>query len=407
MTHGAVQPESIEWSDGALPAGEYFFAVEKTESKSTVTNNPNRLGLGEVASTVSKGEYYRIGALVTGKELALDIRFTESEPTEGYFADVFADDFVPTYVPAYDGTPKGNTYTPAEVSGKTPAEIISGQRVKVTAPFDGFQIYFANGNVYYFTLSVYKWTDDFNTTIQATPLKTESRTLTHGAVQPESIVWSDGALPAGEYLFVVEKTESKTSVTTNPNRLGLGEVASDVSKGEYYRVGALTAGKELALDIRFTEIEPDEGYFADMAKRTYVPAYEVEAESKNIYSAEAGAEVGQRLIVNAPFSGFKFFVGRLKSTKAELSLYNWNRNYKTTVSARPLATKTCDLILENGYVEFMMDETMPAGEYLFLFHNSDSAITWFGRATNKATGGYTYQFGAQQPMELNMQVCFD
>ena len=41
--------------------------------------------MAEVASNASKGEYYRIGNLVTGKELALDILFTEEAPEDGYF----------------------------------------------------------------------------------------------------------------------------------------------------------------------------------------------------------------------------------------------------------------------------------------------------------------------------------
>jgi len=234
--------------------------VENAKSKADVTTNPNRLGIAEVTSNVSKGEYYRVGTLTTGKELALDIRFTEAEPSGGYFSDVYH----VTYVPAYDGTPTALNYTADEVKDKDPKDIISGQRVKVTAPFNGFQIYMANGNAYWFTLSVYQWAGDYATTIANDPIKTtegEDRKTTNGSPKPESLTWTDGALPAGEYFFVVENAKSKADVTTNPNRLGIAEVTSNVSKGEYYRVGTLTTGKELALDIRFTEEAPAGGYF--------------------------------------------------------------------------------------------------------------------------------------------------
>ncbi len=379
LTNGAIQAKSFEWSDGALPAGDYFFVVEKTESKSTVTTNPNRLGLAEVASTVSKGEYYRVGTLTTGKELALDIRFTEAEPTGGYFDDVF----VPEYVHAYDGTPTGNTYTQSEVSGKTPAQIISGQRVNVTAPFNGFQIYMANGNVYNFTLSVYQWTDDYETTIQTTPLRTKDMTLTNGAVEAKTFKWSDGVLPAGDYFFVVEKTASKSTVTSNPNRLGLAEVASTVSKGEYYRVGTLTTGKELALNIRFTEAEPTGGYFDDVFVAEYVHAYDG-TRTNNAYqpaevSGKTPAEIisGQRVNVTAPFNGFRFYLTNGNAYYYTLSVYQWTDDYETTIQATPLKTKS--MTLTNGALEAKefkwSDGSLPAGDYFFVVEKAESKST--------------------------------
>ena len=370
-TSGAVKAESLTWTDGALGAGEYLFVVENARSKSNVTNNPNRLGLAEVASNVSQGEYYRVGTLTTGKELALDIRFTEAAPTGGYFASIVISDFNPTYVPAYDGKPAGNTYTAGEVSGKKPEDIISGQRVKVTAPFDGFQIYMANGNVYNFTLSVYKWNEDFETTIKGTPLKTIDKTITHGNVQPESLVWTDGALEAGDYLFVVENVKSKDNVTNNPNRLGLAEVASNVSQGEYYRVGKLVSDKELALDIRFTEEAPSEGYFEEVATRFYSPAYDVDAElaSKEM-GCSTGGSIGERVNVNTSFNGFRFYILDYTSTSVEFSVYAWKETFDETVAAAPLVTKeiTSTKALGNGWLEVTHDE-LPAGEYLFLVHN--------------------------------------
>ena len=379
LTNGAIQAKSFEWSDGALPAGDYFFVVEKTESKSTVTTNPNRLGLAEVASTVSKGEYYRVGTLTTGKELALDIRFTEAEPTGGYFDDVF----VPEYVHAYDGTPTGNTYTAAEVSGKTPAQIISGQRVNVTAPFNGFQIYMSNGNVYNFTLSVYQWTDDYETTIQTTPLRTKDMTLTNGVVEAKTFKWSDGVLPAGDYFFVVEKTASKSTVTSNPNRLGLAEVASTVSKGEYYRVGTLTTGKELALNIRFTEAEPTGGYFDDVFVPEYVHAYDG-TPTGNTYtqqevSGKTPAQIisGQRVNVTAPFNGFQIYMANGNVYYFTLSVYQWTDDYETTIQTTPLKTK--DMTLTNGAVEAKTfkwsDGALPAGDYFFVVEKTESKST--------------------------------
>ena len=180
---------------------------------------------------------------------------------------VFAESFVPTYVAAYDGTPSatGVGYTAAEVSAHA-SQLIAGQHVKVTAHFDGFQIYLANWNTYHFTLSVYKWSDNYATTIASAPLKTVSRTMTHGAVQPESFVWDDGDLDAGEYLFVVENPQDKSN---NPARLGVAGVQSNVSKGEFYRLGEVVNNTELGLDIHFTETEPTGGYFADF----FVPEY--------------------------------------------------------------------------------------------------------------------------------------
>ena len=376
LTNGAVQAKELKWTDGALEAGEYFFVVENVKSKDTVTTNPNRLGLAEVASDVSKGEYYRVSQLTTGKELALDIRFTEAEPAEGYFADVYN----VTYVPAYNGTPTGNTYTADEVSGKAPADIISGQRVNVTAPFNGFQIYMANGNAYYFTLSVYKWTDDFATTIAAAPLKTKDMTLTNGAVQAKELKWTDGALEAGEYFFVVENVKSKDSVTNNPNRLGLAEVASSVSKGENYRVGKLTTGKELALDIRFTQAAPAAGYFADVYQATYVPAYNGTPTGNtytvNEVSGKNPADIisGQRVKVTVPFNGFQIYMSNGNAYNFTLSVYKWTDDFATTIATTPL--KTIDKTTTSGSVKAesltWTDGALEAGEYFFVVENVKS-----------------------------------
>ena len=75
----------------------------------------------------------------------------------GSVFSVGAASFEPTYISAYDGTPTatGVGYSAAEVSA-VPDKLISGQRVKVTAPFDGFQIYMANWNTYHFTLSKHR-----------------------------------------------------------------------------------------------------------------------------------------------------------------------------------------------------------------------------------------------------------
>ena len=200
-------------------------------------------------------------------------------------------------------------YSAAEVSAYSD-QLISGQRVKVTAPFDGFQIYMANWNAYHFTLSVYAWRDSYASTIAATPLKTISKTMTHGAVQPESLTWTDGALPAGEYLFVVENPADGSNAAA---RLGVAGVNSNVSKGEFYRLGTVVDDMELALDIRFTEAEPTGGYFADVYKPTYVSAYEGKPTYDGVgYSAtEVSAHAnqlisGRRVRVTAAFDGFSF-----------------------------------------------------------------------------------------------------
>jgi len=408
-TSGAVRAESITWTDGALEPGVYFFVVENAKSKSTVTNNPNRLGLAEVASDVSKGEYYRVGKLTSGKELALDIHFTQEAPEGGYFASLFE----ATYVPAYDGKPTGNTYTVAEVSGKKPEDMVSGQRVKVTAPFDGFQIYMANGNVYNFTLSVYKWNEDFNTTIKGTPLKTIDKTMTHGNVQPEGLTWTDGALEAGEYLFVVENAKSKSTVTNNPNRLGLAEVASNVSKGEYYRIGKLTNDKELGLDIHFTAAAPAQGYFEEVASRFYAPAYDEDAElADKEMGCSVGGSLGERVRVNASFDGFRFYILDYTCTSVEFSVYAWDETFEETVAQTPLVTKelTSTNALGNGWIEVTHDK-LPAGEYLFLVHNQkkNGEVYKIGVSHTKVSDDpYTMVFkdGSETTTDLRFGIYF-
>ncbi len=90
--------------------------------------------------------------------------------------------------------------------------------------------------------------------------------------------------------------------------------------------------------------------------------------------------------------------------KATISIYRWNKNFKTTVAAAPIATKRFDPLTDNAYNDFTFDE-QPAGEYLVRIHEVEGQVgVWYMDAT--VSQGCCYENGEASKADWELRVGF-
>jgi hypothetical protein len=121
--------------------------------------------------------------------------------------------------------------------------------------------------------------------------------------------------------------------------------------------------------------------------------------------------LGMRLNVTEEIIGFMYemrTVG-LDECGARLSVYRWDKDFATTTGAEPIATKYIEKIKNNSTCQLMFaDDPQPAGEYLFLVHETYGnvgchCITW---EDYEDRYGLCYENGMENKLNLKLSIAF-
>lgn len=124
---------------------------------------------------------------------------------------------------------------------------------------------------------------------------------------------------------------------------------------------------------------------------------------------EGKGVVGMHIGVNGEFSAFSFVMPTWTVSgkySAYLSVYRWDTDYKTTVSAEPLATKEFTGLNDCAENRFVLPSPLPAGEYFFAIEKTVGNVgCWLvpGTAVSK---GYTFIDGIESEQEMELRIRF-
>ena len=232
------------------------------------------------------------------------------------------------------------------------------------------------------TISMYKWTGDYASTIASEPIVSER----FAPLKDNATNWVRfEAQPAGEYLFHISEPKGQVGVWTNSNPTN--------SKGFLYLNGVEQRGEpELHFNFEndnvpaepFGTCQPSAD--AHIAKSPYKTA-------QNKTPGNVTVSIGMRMIVNAAFNGVEFNLATYTATDMEvdMSVYEWKGTYADTVAAAPVATQRI-LLIDNS-MQGISFKKLPAGDYLFLVHNASKppAVYVFSEVTGFE--GYVYKDG--------------
>ena len=248
------------------------------------------------------------------------------------------------------------------------------------------------------TISLYKWTGNYDSTLAGDPIATQR----FAPMKDNDTNWVRfDAQPAGEYLFHISDPKGKPGVWTNSNPTD--------SKGFLYINGVEQRGEpELHFNFENDNV-PEEPFGtcqpsadAHIAKSPY-------KTTDNKTPGNVTVSIGMRLSVNAAFNGVEFNLATYTATdmEADISVYAWKDTYSDTVAEAPLATKR--IVLIDNSMQGISFDKLPAGDYLFLVHNTSKppAIYVFSEVTGFE--GYVYKDGFPVTSAIaypDMQVIF-
>ena len=273
-------------------------------------------------------------------------------------------------------------------------------RVIVNGSFDGFAFCMPtyNRTDSEATISLYKWTGEYGSTVAAEPIATKH----FAPLKDNAVNWLEfDAQPAGEYLFHISNPKGQVGVWTKENPTD--------SKGFLYLNGTEQRG-EPELQIHFENDNIPEEPFgtckASAAARIPKTPY---ASTGAKAPSNITVSIGMQLIVNAPFNGVEFDLATYTATdmEADMSVYKWEGTYADTVAVDPVATNR--LVLIDNSMQGISFKSLPAGEYLFLVHNASKppAIYTFNDTTGFEGNVYKDGFPALGKVAYpNMQVIF-
>ena len=209
-------------------------------------------------------------------------------------------------------------------------------------------------------LSMYKWLGNYEKTVAEKPIASKAFTpLTDNGQH-----WVEfDSQPAGEYLFQISEGSYDVGVWTNLNPKN--------PKGYLYINGKEQRGDpelrirlEAATQPPFGVCEPSQD---QLIKEELYP----QGSGDAIF--DVNESLGIHLNVGAPVSGIeaKFGTYHVTDLSMTVSVYAWKGSYADTIATTPL-TQAKTILADNQYAAFSFDK-VPAGEYLFLFHEMTSA----------------------------------
>ena len=151
---------------------------------------------------------------------------------------------------------------------------------------------------------------------------------------------------------------------------------------------------------------------SDVYARSSAAAYNTSGSEAWLDGIDPGTgSLGMRVNVTGEMIGFMYemrTVG-LDECGARLSVYRWEKDFKTTTAAEPVATKFIENIKNNSTCQLMFaDDPQPAGEYLLLVHETCGnvgcrCITW---EAYEDKYGLCYENGMENRLNLKLSVAF-
>lgn len=136
------------------------------------------------------------------------------------------------------------------------------------------------------------------------------------------------------------------------------------------------------------------------ATSVYVPVYDTNgtAVSNNLQVATANDAYGQHFKANKPFNSYRVSMQKGSggdSIEVQLSVYEWKHSYENTLRCAPKVSDTKTVTGTMKWYEVTLNETLPAGEYLFHIscYGSTSTNRYAIAAVYNDNGNsYKYQF---------------
>ena len=230
-------------------------------------------------------------------------------------------------------------------------------RAIVNQSFTGFSFAMPTWNnaESYATLSIYKWLGTYEATLAEQPIA--AQTFDPLADNQQNWVTFDPQ-PAGEYLFHISEGSYDVGVWTNldPNN----------PKGFLYLDGKEQRGEpELRVRLQaisgnaFGNCEPSQD---QLIKQELYP----QGTGDTVF--DISGSMGIHIKAGAPVTGLEAKFGTYHATdiSVTVSVYEWKGSYAASAAGQPLTSATTTL-QDNMYAIFDFDK-VPAGEYLFLFH---------------------------------------
>lgn len=236
-------------------------------------------------------------------------------------------------------------HTDVLISGTNTA----AQKFTANAAFDCIDVACPSysNNIGSLTLTLYKWSTDYNTTITGTPIATK----THVDFKDNGRLFLNFAQQsAGDYVWVLSNPIETVGVWKYANSNN-----TDDNVVTYFN-GSVVSGNYDS-NIYYT-VPPEKLYSL------------TSAQAHSAYQITGTNTVGERFSAMDSFSGIDVncpsYANNIGSLT--LSLYIWNSDYNTSVSSAPIATQTYTNFNDNAWLKLDFSQK-PEGEYLWVLSN--------------------------------------
>ena len=273
-------------------------------------------------------------------------------------------------------------------------------RAIVNGSFDGFGFTMPtyNRTDSEATISLYKWTGDYASTVAGEPIATQR----FAPLKDNDTNWVRfDPQPAGEYLFHISDPKGQVGVWTNQSPTD--------SKGFMYLNGTEQRGEpELHFNFENDNVPEEPFGTCQPSADARIPKTPY-TSSKNKTPGNMTVSIGVQLKVNAAFNGVEFDLATYTATdmEADISVYEWKGTFSDTTAVDPVATERI-LLIDNA-MQGISFKKLPAGEYLFLVHNASKppAIYVFSETTGFEGNVYKDGFPVTGSIAYpDMQVIF-
>ncbi len=213
------------------------------------------------------------------------------------------------------------------------------------------------GEVLPVDIQLYAWNTDFATSKAGTVLA-EFHRDTQNDNDPINFVF-ETPFPAGEYLVVFKRDENNSIVTqllyTNGDTTYFEEGLPVAGRSAYINIGLLNAG----VPVTEPNTTEDPLSYVDLFTGDVIEATHFEQNQ------------GQRFVV--PVGKFLKSINFVELgtwgdvLPVDMKLYAWNTDFATSAAGPVLATYHKDNHEDNQTVDFVLNNNLPAGQYLVVF----------------------------------------
>lgn len=258
-----------------------------------------------------------------------------------------------------------------------------------------------------FTISLYAWSYDYYTSVHGTALVTKNFTNFNEASTADVTF---NTLDAGEYVWQISNVlnpdyvDHQIAIWTDTARSYIKNFKDGFVVSAAYKVWISYVNTPT---IQFIELldETSGGKVSDNSQ--LVATFNNSTGSSPIPIAQ-GQTAGMQFIATTPFNSVQLSsVGWNTNTgNMTISLYNWNTDYKTSVSGTPIKRISFTNILDNQMLVINPDTYLPPGEYVWEVTNAynPNGQTGFWSANTLSSHLRVYVNGAVYPYNFNFYI---